>query len=394
MDSAKNLYSAGAFIQAGIDAAFARHLGAVSDVEVNFVPAQPHQAENVEQTEQPEQEDRPVLDQRATVRFTTTNGTYDCEGLRLATMKDGQFHWATELAEHSDIPEFRGPQPDTALLRGLARRLVGDRPVVRVPQAAGESLVAVDFVELAPNPTAIILAGLERSGEIEGGVDERIATAELASYMNVPSNNPDALAQFEGSRIVALPHPSGQPFLTAQDILADAHYLAAEHNFFLDGRFPNLHADLDPETSRTVVTTAYGSLTVPAHLIATLDESAGTFTWAWADKLASTPSAQAVSNVRRFAYDQAIPELVRARVPIAHARKARLPQLAMPILGLWTLLPVRLPDGRHGLALSDAPAFRLPAPTSAAIDATVRIPVPQGVDEQRARAAYRRQRGF
>ena len=107
MDSAKNLYSAGAFIQAGIDAAFARHLGAVSDVEVNFVPAQPHQAENVEQTEQPEQEDRPVLDQRATVRFTTTNGTYDCEGLRLATMKDGQFHWATELAEHSDIPEFR-----------------------------------------------------------------------------------------------------------------------------------------------------------------------------------------------------------------------------------------------------------------------------------------------
>ena len=394
MDSAKNLYSAGAFIQAGIDAAFARRLGDVSDVEVNFVPTPPRQAANVEQTEHPEQEDHPALDQRATVRFTTANGTYDFEGLRLATMKDGQFHWATGLAEHSAIPEFRGPQPDNELLRGLARRLVGDRPVVRVPQGEGESLVAVDFAELDPHPTAVILTGVERSGDIEGGVDEHIATAELASYMNLPNDNPDTLAQFEGSRIVALPHPSQHPGPTARDILADAHYLAAEHQFFLDGRFPNLSADLDPETSRTVVTTAHGSLTASAHLIATLDEKAGTYTWAWADALASTKAAQAAGNLRRFAYDHAVPDLLRARVPVAYARQARLPQLAMPILGLWTLLPVRLPDGRHGLALSDAPAFRLPAPTPAAIDATLRIPVPQGVDEQRARAAYQRQRGF
>lgn len=379
MDSARNLYSAGAFIQAGIDAAFARRLGPITDVEVNFVPTEP---------------DQPEHDQRATVRFTTSSGVHDFDGLRLASMQDGQFHWATGLAQQADLPEFHGPQPDTALLKGLARRLVGDRPVVRVPQGDAEALVAVDFTELDPNPASAVLAGLEKSGDIEGGVDERIATTELASYMNVPHNNPEALAQFEGSRIVALPQMNGQVGLRARDILADAHFLATEHNFFLDARFPNLRAELDPGTSRTLVSTAHGSLTVPAHLIATLDESAGTFTWAWADELASSMSAQAAGNLRRFAYDRAVPELLRARLPIADARQARLPQLAMPILGLWTLLPVHLPDGRLGLALSDAPAFRLPAPSPAATQATLNVTVPPGVDEQRARAAYQRQRGF
>ncbi|QRP60536.1 DUF6882 domain-containing protein [Corynebacterium minutissimum] len=379
MDSARNLYSAGAFIQAGIDATFAQRLGPITDVEVNFTPTEP---------------DQPEHDQRATVRFTTSSGVHDFDGLRLASMQDGQFHWATGLAQQADLPEFHGPQPDTALLRGLARRLVGDRPVVRVPQGDAEALVAVDFTEIDPTPSSAILAGLEKSGDIEGGVDERIATTELASYMNVPHNNPEALAQFEGSRIVALPQLNGQVGLRARDILADAHFLATEHNFFLDARFPNLRAELDPGTSRTVVTAARGSLTVPAHLVATLDESAGTFTWAWADELASTMAAQAASNLRRFAYDRAVPELLRAQVPIADARQARLPQLAMPILGLWTLLPVHLPDGRLGLALSDAPAFRLPAPSPAATQATLNVAVPPGVDEQRARAAYQRQRGF
>lgn len=379
MDSARNLYSAGAFIQAGIDATFAQRLGPITDVEVNFTPTEP---------------DQPEHDQRATVRFTTSSGVHDFDGLRLASMQDGQFHWATGLAQQADLPEFHGPQPDTALLRGLARRLVGDRPVVRVPQGDAEALVAVDFTEIDTNPSSAIFAGLEKSGDIEGGVDERIATTELASYMNVPHNNPEALAQFEGSRIVALPQLNGPVGLRARDILADAHFLATEHNFFLDARFPNLRAELDPGTSRTVVTAAHGSLTVPAHLIATLDESAGTFTWAWADELASTMAAQAASNLRRFAYDRAVPELLRAQVPIADARQARLPQLAMPILGLWTLLPVRLPDGRLGLALSDAPAFRLPAPSPAATQATLNVAVPPGVDEQRARAAYQRQRGF
>ena len=379
MDSARNLYSAGAFIQAGIDATFAQRLGPITDVEVNFTPTEP---------------DQPEHDQRATVRFTTSSGVHDFDGLRLASMQDRQFHWATGLAQQADLPEFHGPQPDTALLRGLARRLVGDRPVVRVPQGDAEALVAVDFTEIDPNPSGAILAGLEKSGDIEGGVDERIATTELASYMNVPHNNPEALAQFEGSRIVALPQMNGQVGLRARDILADAHFLATEHNFFLDARFPNLRAELDPGTSRTLVSTAHGSLTVPAHLIATLDESAGTFTWAWADELASSMSAQAAGNLRRFAYDRAVPELIRARLPIADARQARLPQLAMPILGLWTLLPVHLPDGRLGLALSDAPAFRLPAPSPAATQATLNVAVPPGVDEQRARAAYQRQRGF
>lgn len=386
MDSAQNLYSAGAFIQAGIDATFTSRLGDVRDVEVNFTPAAP--APEARQAAQPDQ------DQRAVVRFSTDSGSYDFDGLRLATIQDGQLHWATGLAEQAPQPQFHGPQPDSALLRGLARRLVGDRPVLRVPQGEGEALVAVDFTELPPDPRVSILAGLERSGDVEGGVDERLATSELASYLGVAPVAAEGLARFHGTRIAALPHPSGQAGLSARDVLADAHFLATEHNFFLEARFPNLSADLDPGTSRTVVNSDYGSLTVPAHLIATLDASTDTFTWAWADELSSSMSAQAAANLRRFGYDNALPELIRARVSIPEARSVRLPQLAMPVLGLWTLLPVQLPDGRQGLALTDAPAFHLPAPTPAATQATLNVAVPEGVDEHRARAAYQQARGL
>ena len=376
MDSAQDLYSAGAFIQAGIDAAFSSRLGDVRDVEVNFASS----------------DSEPATDQRAVVRFTTASGTYDFDGLRLATIQDGLLHWATGLTEHAPQPEFHGPQPDSALLRGLARRLVGDRPVIRVPQGEGEALVAVDFAEIHPDPRVSILAGLEHSGDIEGGVDERLATAELASYVGVAPDGVQGLAHFHGTRITALPRPSGRGGLSARDVLADAHFMATEHNFFLEARFPTLWADLDPDTSRTVVNSDYGSLTVPSHLIATLNATTNTFTWAWADELSGSMSAHAAANLRRFGYDNAIPELIRARVPIPEARSLRLPQLAMPILGLWTLLPVQLPDGRQGLALSDAPAFHLPAPSRAAAQATLNVAVPAGVDEQRARAAYQRAR--
>lgn len=384
MDSAQNLYSAGAFIQAGIDATFASRLGIVRDVEVNFTPADSASAAS--------EDGQPDLDQRAVVRFSTDSGVYDFNGLRLAAIHDGHLRWTTGMAEHAPQPEFHGTQPDSVLLRGLARRLVGDRPVVRVPQGDGEALVAVDFAEINPDPRVSILAGIEHSGDIAGGIDERLATAELASYLGIPQNHAENLALFHGTRIVALPQAPGHAELSAREVLADAHFLATEHNFFLEARFPNLWADLDPDTSRTMVNSDYGSLTVPAHLIATIDAAADTFTWAWADELSGSMSAQAAGNLRRFGYDQAIPELIRAHVSITEARSARLPQLAMPVLGLWTLLPVQLPDGRQGLALSDAPAFHLPAPTPAAAQATLNVAVPAGVDEQRARAAYHRAR--
>ena len=363
MDTAMSTYSDCAFIQAGVDVAFSDRLGRVTSVEVNFDgPSDPS-----------------VLDQAATVRITSDRGVSDFQGLRLAVLKDGEFHWATALKDSSQ----NSPQPDSDLVRGLARRLVDNRPAVLVAQGEHEALVAVDFLDIYPDPRPSILAGLEKHS---GMVDERRAVAGLANYLGIPAAQRDSLALFDGSHIADL--PGG---LSARDVLADAHFLAAEHNFFLEARFPQLTADLDPGSARTVVTTAHGSVTVMSHLIATL--SGDTFTWAWADRaFSASPAAAAAANLRRFGRDHAVPELLRPRVPIAVARRSRLPQLAMPITNLWTLIPVRLPDSRQGLALSDAPAFRLPAPTPAATQGTLEVPVPPGVDEQRARAAYQRLR--
>ena len=74
------------------------------------------------------------------------------------------------------------------------------------------------------------------------------------------------------------------------------------------------------------------------------------------------------------------------------AKDAFLPQIAMPILGAWTLLTVPLGE-KTGILLASSPTLTLPAPTPEVAEAVLAVDLPAGCDAERARAAYAANRG-
>ena len=194
----------------------------------------------------------------------------------------------------------------------------------------------------------------------------------------------------EGQRIVAL---RGRDYgLLPEQVLSDAHFTAVEHQFFLEARYPNAEADLDLSTGSAVLSTATGSTTVNAHLIAVVDSE--NFTWAWAGLVfLDCRGPSCTHNLLRFGRDNALPDFVRPQLPLAWARAAHLPQMAMPVLGVWTLLTARLGE-KTGLFLASSPTLTLPAPTRDVTDAVLAVELPTQCGAARARSAYAASRGI
>lgn len=390
--SLEEIYSAGAFVQTGIDASFAEFLGKVTATEFNFQPS-------------PEGDPETELDQKVQVRFTTAKGPQDFPGIRLATVEDEVLTWRATGATQAPMAEFHAPQPYHESLLTIARFLVGNAPVVRAQQGDHEAIVAVPFTQLPQDTRATILAGIER---FSGGIDERLALLHLAQAMGLEADtttraDSESIRLSDGTEVRLTPEgaPEGQRIVALQgsnygllpeQVLSDAHFTAVEHQFFLEARYPNAEADLDPSTGSAVLNTATGSTTVNAHLIAVVDSE--NFTWAWAaPEYSSTVAAQAAHNLLRFGRDNALPDFVRPHLPLAWARAAHLPQMTMPVLGVWTLLTARLGE-KTGLFLASSPTLTLPAPARDVTDAVLAVKLPAQCDATRARSAYAASRGI
>ena len=147
--SLEEIYSAGAFVQTGIDASFAEFLGKVTAIEFNFQPS-------------PEGDAETELDQKVQVRFNTARGPQDFPGIRLATVEDEVLTWRATGAAQAPMAEFHAPQPYHESLLTIARFLVGNAPVVRAQQGDHEAIIAVPFTQLPQDARATILAGIER----------------------------------------------------------------------------------------------------------------------------------------------------------------------------------------------------------------------------------------
>ncbi|MDK8806866.1 DUF6882 domain-containing protein [Corynebacterium striatum] len=390
--SLEEIYSAGAFVQTGIDASFAEFLGKVTAIEFNFQPS-------------PEGDAETELDQKVQVRFNTARGPQDFPGIRLATVEDEVLTWRATGAAQAPMAEFHAPQPYHESLLTIARFLVGNAPVVRAQQGDHEAIIAVPFTQLPQDARATILAGIER---FSGGVDERLALLHLAQAMGLETDSTtradsESIRLSDGTEVRLTPEgaPEGQRIVVLQgrnygllpeQVLSDAHFTAVEHQFFLEARYPNAEAELDLSTGSAVLNTATGSTTVNAHLIAVVDSE--NLTWAWAEpEYSSTVAAQAAHNLLRFGRDNALPDFVRPQLPLAWARAAHLPQMAMPVLGVWTLLTARLGE-KTGLFLASSPTLTLPAPTRDVTDAVLAVKLPTQCDAARARSAYAASRGI
>lgn len=392
----EEIYSAGAFVQAGIDAEFTKQLGEVEAMEFNFQPS-------------PSADGTTELDQKVQVRFNTAQGIRDFPGMRLATIKDGILTWCAEGARQAPIAEFHEPQPFEYSLLNIARFLVGNAPVARVPQGDHEAVVAIAFNSLPHDTASTISLGLER---FSGGIDERLALLNLAQARRLEADSApgnakggataETITLSDGTSVhlSAKDAPGGQRIVgirkahsgvLPEHVLADAHFTAVEHQFYLESRFPDAAVQFDTATATAMLSTSTGSTPVDAHLIATVDSDE--FTWAWADPdYASTHSARASFNLQRFGRDNWVPDLVRPCLPMEWAKDAFLPQIAMPILGAWTLLTVPLGE-KTGILLASSPTLTLPAPTPEVAEAVLAVDLPAGCDAERARAAYAANRG-
>lgn len=320
-----------------------------------------------------------------TIRLHTRAGTRDLPGREVARVVDGRWTW-TQIPE-LDIPELHEPEAAFDELLRAARTLHGNVPVLLAPFPDGLRAVAVEF-RPAPGPIRSTLThGLAQLPPL---LDARRALLSFAaarglgirSEADAVGLSDGTVVGFEGPRPVSV--TSGEGGLRPVDVLADAHYYSAEHQMLWEGAFPDARVQLDIPGRRARVNGWEAAATVVATV------TGDTWTWAWADPHLPPTAA---ANLRRFGLDHGVLDLVRPRVPA----RPELVNLAKPVLGVWTHTYVQLNSETRAVVLLDAPPLALPGPddprTTRAVEATLRAPVPAGVDEQRARAAYAQRRG-
>lgn len=355
-----DLRADGALIQADVDATWTSVMGTVTGVEFTG----------------------------ATVRIHGRAGTKDLPASEVARIVDGRWEW---IQHHDvDVPELHSPQPASDELIRAARTLNGNVPVLLAPFADGTHVLAVDF-RPAPGPIRSALTlGL---AELDPLLDTRRALLSFAAARGLGVRSDAASFGFsDGTTVIFdgdLPvDVSGG--MNLNDVRADAHFFAVEHQLLLTGAFPDLDIRLDIARGRALLS---NQLEVTALVIATVADD--TWTWAWADQnLPPTPA----SNLRRFGLDNGIIDFVRPQLPLARARRLGLTDATKPVLGMWAHAFTPLNPETTGVLLLDAPELHLPGPeaptTRAAVEATLQAPLDPALDQERARASYAQRRGI
>lgn len=391
MDTSNSLAQAtrdACFIQAGLDAAFRARLGDTTDVEFNFL------------TPSTDAEGHLTRNQPVEIRCSSSSSVKDFRGTRIAVIdRSGSPTWRWAMQADTDLSQGGD---DPAKLIPLARLLAGNAPVLRARQGDHEAIIAVDFHPRLDFPTSIA-AGIRRSAP---DIDEQRAVHELAHHLGITVAESAADAATETaehysdgttlhfSSAVGAPQITAiEPGMKATRIIEDAFYYGMEHQLYFQGNFPEATVHLNADAATAEIRHSGGTAKATAVLIATISEER--FLWAWADPaVKDTAAAQAAANLYRFGIDHQVPALIRPALPLDYARTRQVPQLALPILGMWTLVGTTLADGRVGLALLDSEALHLPPPTSAATEATLAATPPREINEAQARSAYASFRGI
>lgn len=302
-------------------------------------------------------------------------------GVRVAEIEAGTWTWLTALTE-------RGPEPASDELLRLASALHQGAPVVLAPRDQGPAMVVALMVEdsAAALPEVslrqVLVEGLRDTPD-----ESRAALRSFASKHGIDLREEENHLWLGSQRVdmqgdMALQVPAeGSP--TLADIFADSFYLSTEHQLFFEGRFPeHQRPRLDLGTS-----TAHG---MEALVLGTF--SRDFFTWAWADPgfpaIAQTPSR----HLYAFGLTHGILPFLRPRLPLEQATRWDVAVLAKPILGAWTHAVAPLTPERHALILLRSPSLHLPPLNHEVSQRVLAEPLPRGIDEQRARAAYTRAR--
>lgn len=336
----------------------------------------------------------------AQVEVRMNPGPRTMSATRVAAIDSGEWTWRSQRVREFDVPEFHGPQRASDDLIRAARTLYGNLPALLVPHSPTvTSVVVLNDLPARPSMADALASGWS-TGFAESGFDVRRALASFAAARGHGIRDDGDVVSFENGPRVLLdgPHPldvdpgaESPQAASLAEVRADAALVSAEHQLLIDGRFPDALISLDVARGQAHLASQGsqgGSLTVSAHVVATVEH--GRWRWAWADpNLHGALAAVAARGIREFGLDNKIPAFTTADLPAELARKYSLAEAVKPVLGRWTHAFVSLPGtSATSVVLLDDDELRLPPASEAAIRATLRAPVDSSLDLARAIGSY------
>lgn len=200
-----------------------------------------------------------------TARVHRRAGTRDLPATEVARIVDGRWEWSRRY--DLDIPELHSPQPASDELIDAARTLHGNVPVLLAPSADGTRVFAVDFRPVPGPVRSALTLGL---AGIDPLFDARRALLAFAAARGLGVRTDAGNVSFSDGTTVTfdgdLPvDVSGG--MTLDDVRADAHYFAAEHQLLLAGTFPGLQLRLDIGRGRALLSDRLEATALPVATV-------------------------------------------------------------------------------------------------------------------------------
>lgn len=311
------------------------------------------------------------------VRTHTGAKTRNFHATRVASVVDGTWYW--HLQYRFDIPELQAPQPYHQDLVRVARTLHGNGPGMFVPQ--GNDTFEVIIIDPNQLPTIPLSTSLPLAlAAVPGFVNLEAALTAYAGFRGEhlqPTSYGFQIGQFHidaNSRALS-------NTMTLADLDADAWFLSIEGQYFLEAHNPPTDLNYNIVTGSMF----FAGRSVSSTLIATVHEDI--FRWSYFDN--ATPhlsSARAATEIKRFALDHQIVDLLRPTYPAG--RKEELILAAKPILGQWIHTEVQLDAHTTGIVLLHGPALILPPLERRVAEAVLHNRVPEHLNAQRALQHY------
>ncbi|MDO4927536.1 MAG: hypothetical protein Q3976_00490 [Corynebacterium sp.] len=311
------------------------------------------------------------------VRTHTGTKIRNFNATRVASVIDGTWYW--HLHYRFNIPELQAPQPYHQDLMRVARTLHGNGPGMFVPQ--GNDTFEVIIIDPGQLPDIALSTSLPLAlAAVPHFVDLAAALTAYAGFRGEllqPTLQGFQIGQFHiDAATRALSNT-----MTLMDLDTDAWFLSIEGQYFLEAHNPP--ADLNYEIATGNI--FFAGRSAYSTLIATVHEDV--FRWSYFDN--ATPhlsSARAAAEIKRFALDHQIVDLLRPKYPIN--RKEELVLAAKPILGQWIHTEVQLDADTTGIILLYGPALNLPPLQRRVAEAVLHNRVPEHLNAQRALQYY------
>ncbi|MFI5504391.1 Uncharacterised protein [Corynebacterium kutscheri] len=293
-------------------------------------------------------------------------GDHSFAAQRVACVQDDQWQWQREAP--FAVAELHGQLPATNELIDAARTVFGPGPAFLVPTDAGYDVIIIDCTILIPIRQTLALGLAHFNAQNSTAEIVRALTAYAGRRgldIRVLHNQVD-IAENGHIHSIDLTTRSLIGAMNIDELYARTALMSQESQFLFHARHPQPLCALNAKESTCTI----NNQIYHAVLVATLRDNV--WRWSYDDpRTSKLPISQGALEIKRFATDYAIPELLRTETSSAQAQLLHFDEVAKPIIKHWAHAFVHFDDDTSALVLLDGPALRLPQPTVYATQATL-----------------------